>query len=80
MAPRDEKEKSVTTSWSNFEVKSDEEKSFVKKKKKYVYLDRYTVDMKNNNEVIDSIKNGLIISYIALGILAICVFILEISK
>ena len=71
MAPRDEKAQS--THWDN-PVGSNEERSSFKKKKKFVYLDKYEDTVKELREDIVSLEQKQVKLWIGVGVVAIVLF------
>lgn len=71
MAPRDEKAQS--THWDN-PVGSNEERSSFKKKKKFVYLDKYEDTVKELREDIVSLEQRQVKLWIGVGVVAIVLF------
>jgi hypothetical protein len=71
MAPRDEKAQS--THWDN-PVGSNEERSSFKKKRKFVYLDKYEDTVKELREDIVSLEQKQVKLWIGVGVVAIVLF------
>lgn len=72
MAPRDEKAQSVH--WDNPSKDFNEERSSFRKKKKFVYLDKYEDTVREMREDIVSLQNNQIKLWIGVGVLSAIIF------
>ena len=71
MTPRDEKAQSIH--WDN-PVGSNEERSSFKKKRKFVYLDKYEDTVEELRGDIVSLKHKQVKLWIGIGVIAIVLF------